>query len=140
MNHHGSPRRQSGMGGGSGYLCARDARLDRSLHLFEGHKLDLTHPFARDAEFRREYFKRDRVVREPARVENAALARVEHGQRALERAKAAVALLANGENGFLIRLVVDQPILPFALAFFARGRVERSVATEAAVHVDNLPL
>src|SRR6516225_6998580 len=43
------------------------------------------------------------------------------------------------ERSLLARRVVDEPILPLtALAVIADRRVERSVATEAAIHVDHI--
>jgi anti-sigma-K factor RskA len=45
--------------------------LHRLLHLLEGAHLDLAHALARDAEFGRQFLERDRIVREPARLEDA---------------------------------------------------------------------
>jgi hypothetical protein len=51
-----------------------DAGLHRLLHLLEGAHLDLAHALARDAELARQVLERDRVVGQPARLEDAALA------------------------------------------------------------------
>jgi len=50
------------------------AGLHRLLHLLEGAHLDPAHALARDAELARQIFERDRVVGQPARLEDAALA------------------------------------------------------------------
>src|SRR6202165_1901509 len=50
-----------------------DAVLDRLLHLFKRAHLDLTHALAGDAEFGRQVPEDDRIIRQPARLENAPL-------------------------------------------------------------------
>src|SRR2546430_12693635 len=62
-----------------------DAVLHRVLHLLERAHLDLAHALARDAEFFGELLERDRILGEPARLEDAPLAVVEHAQRLAER-------------------------------------------------------
>ena len=59
-----------------------DAGFHRLLHLLEGAHLDLAHALARDAELARQVLERDRVVGQPARLEDAPLALVEHVERA----------------------------------------------------------
>src|SRR5690349_3466456 len=60
-------------------------------------------------------------------------------ERTDQRLVAVIALLAVGEDAFLRRRVVDQPVLPFAgLAVVADRRVQRRVAAETAVHVDDV--
>ena len=44
-----------------GPLYGGNSMLDRLSHLFEGARLNLPHPLARDAEFEGEHSKRDRV-------------------------------------------------------------------------------
>src|SRR5205807_337117 len=123
-------------------LHRRDAVLHRLLHLLEGAHLDLAHALARDAEFLGEFFQRDRIVRQPSRLEDATLALVQHRHRIAQRAVAVVGLFVGDDAGFLADTVgVDQPVLPFArVAVLADRRIERSVAAEAAVHVDHVLL
>src|SRR5215470_9927660 len=71
-----------------------DAVLHRVLHLLEGVHLDLAHALARDAEFLGQLRERDLFLGEPARLEDAPLARVEHGERTGQRLAAVVELLA----------------------------------------------
>ena len=64
-----------------------------------------------------------------------------HGERGFQRGAAIVEFLAFGHHLFLADAVVRQPVLPFAaVAVVADRRVERRVAAEAAVHVDNVLL
>ena len=58
----------------------------------------------------------------------------------MQCAEAVVLLLAVGEHALLAGGIVDQPILPLALALLAQRRVERGVAGHAAVHVDHVLL
>src|SRR5687767_9197382 len=74
-----------------------DAVLHRLLHLLEGAHFDLAHAFARDAELGGEVLERHRVLGEAARLEDAPLTIVEHGERVGERQPAVVGLLALGE-------------------------------------------
>src|SRR6516225_395023 len=97
-----------------------DAVLHRLLHLLEGAHLDLAHALARDAELVGELLERDRLVNEAARLEDAALALVEHGQGLAQSLAAVVGLLALGEPRLLACALVDQPVLPLArIAFLA---------------------
>ena len=52
-----------------------DPVFHRPLHLLERAHLDLAHALARDAEFGRQVPEDDRIIRQPARLENAPLAR-----------------------------------------------------------------
>src|SRR5689334_7358521 len=61
------------------HRCA--AVLHSVLHLLEGAHLDLAHPLARDAEFPGQLRQRDLFLGEPAALEDAPLALVEHGER-----------------------------------------------------------
>src|SRR5215470_17510566 len=54
-----------------------EAVAHRLLHLLEGAHLDLPHALARDAELLGELLERDGVIRQPARLKDAALAVVE---------------------------------------------------------------
>ena len=74
-----------------------DAVLDRLLHFLEGAHLDLAHALARDAELGRQVLKRDRIIRQAARLEDAPLPVVEHGERFAQRLAAVVGFLALGE-------------------------------------------
>ena len=58
-------------------------------------------------------FERHRLFRQAAGLEDAPFAIVEHGHGAGQRAAAVVVLLVLGQRGFLVRRVVDQPVLPF---------------------------
>src|SRR5262249_46304918 len=62
-----------------------DAVLHRVLHLREGVPLDLAHALARDAEFLGQFHERNLFLGEPACLEDAPLALVEHGERAGQR-------------------------------------------------------
>src|SRR6202022_300253 len=69
-----------------GQLRAWPLQLARTLlhcllHLLEGADLDLADPLAADAEFGRELLQRDRILGQPARLEDAPFAVVEdvHG-------------------------------------------------------------
>ncbi len=55
-----------------------DVVLHRLLDLLESAHFDLAHALARHAELVGEFFERDRIVGQPARLENAAFAIVEH--------------------------------------------------------------
>src|SRR5712692_7984280 len=126
---------------GARHFHGGDPVLHRLLHLLEGAHLDLAHALARDAELVGELLERDRVVDQPARLEDATLALIEHGERLAERLAAVVGLLVLGEPGLLAGALVDQPVLPFAgIAFLADRGVERDIAAEPAVHVDHVLL
>ena len=92
----------------------RDAVLHRLLHLLEGTHAYLAHALARDAELLSEFRERDRVLGEPARLEDAPLAVVQHRERRSERLAAVVELLALCERRLLVRAFVDEPVLPLA--------------------------
>src|SRR5690606_15328397 len=116
-------------------LDAGETLLDGLLHLLEGADLDLAHALAGDAELAGEILERDRVVAQAACLEDAALALVEHAERLAQRREAVAALFLGHEVRLLVVAVVDQPVLPFAVAVLAQGSVERSIAAEAAVHL-----
>src|SRR6266566_5763938 len=119
----------------------RDVVLHRVLHLLEGAHLDLAHALPAEAEFLGQLRKRDLFLGEPARLEDAPLALVEHGERIGQRLAAVIELLARGERRLLVRGFVHQPVLPLAgIAVVAGRRVERGVAAEPAVHVDHVLL
>src|SRR6516162_1967173 len=71
-----------------------DAVPHRLLHLLEGTHAYLAHALARDAELVGELLERDRFFGEPARLEDAPLPVVEHGERRGEGLAAAATLLA----------------------------------------------
>jgi hypothetical protein len=62
----------------------------RVLHFLEGAYFNLAHTLARNAELVGDLFKRDWVLGEPARFENAPFAIVEHAERRGERLAAVV--------------------------------------------------
>src|SRR6476661_9958590 len=92
----------------------RDAVLYCVLDLLEGAHLDLAHALARDAEFLGQLRERDLFLGEPARLEDAPLALVEHGERIGQRLAAGIELLARGERRLLVQGFVYQPVLPLA--------------------------
>src|SRR6476646_7097860 len=106
-------------------LYRRDAVLHCVLHLREGAHLDLAHALARDAEFLGQFHERDLFLGEPARFEDAPLARVEHGEHIGQRLAAVIELLARGERRLLVRGFVHTPVLPLAgIAVLADRGVE----------------
>src|SRR5580704_3401413 len=126
---------------GLGIFHMRDRVLDRLLHLLEGAHLDLADALARHAELIGELFQGDRIVGETPRLEDATLAIVEHRERFAQRLVPIVRLLGFGEPALLADAVVDQPIHPLAgIAVLADRRVERRIAAEPAVHVDDVLL
>src|SRR5436853_3494072 len=111
----------------------------RLLHFLEGTHLDLAHPLARDAELSRKLLERDRIIGQSPRLEDAPLALIENVECGNQSPVAIVAFLIFGEDALLARGVIDQPILPLAaLAIIADRCIERSIAAETAVHVDNV--
>ena len=78
-----------------------------------------------NAEFVGQGLKRDGVIGEPPGLENAPFARVQNAKRVVQGIESVVALLAFGENIFLTAAVIDEPILPLALALLAQRRLER---------------
>ena len=100
--------------GGRTGLHRCDAALHRALHLLERAHFDLTHALAGDAELGGQILERDRVVRQSARLEDAALAVVEHGECIAKSFAAIVRFLAFRQTRFLVGDVVDQPVLPLA--------------------------
>src|SRR5438445_3063747 len=117
----------------------RDAVLHCVLHLREGANLDLAYALARDAEFLGQLHERDLFLGEPARLEDAPLALVEHGERTGQRLSAVIELLARGERRLLVREFVYQPVLPLAgIAVLTDRGVERGVAAEPPVHVNHV--
>src|SRR6266403_5858406 len=118
-----------------------DAVLHRLLHLLEGTHAYLAHALARDAELVGELLERDRFFGEPARLEDAPLPVVEHGERRDEGLAAAAELLACGECRLLVSMLVDQPVLPLAgITILTDRSVERYIARKAPVHVDHVGL
>src|SRR5262249_925507 len=118
-----------------------DAVLHRLLHLLEGTPAYLAHALGRDAELVGELLERDRFFGEPARLEDAPLPVVEHGERRGEGLAAAAELLACGECRLLVEMLVDQPVLPLAgIAVLTDRSIERYIAPKAPVHVDHVLL
>src|SRR3981189_141145 len=93
----------------------RGAVLDCLLHLLEGAHLDLAHALARDTEFLGQLHERDLFLGEPARLEDAPLALVEHGERIGQRLAAVIELLARGRRRPPVRGFVYQPLPPLAV-------------------------
>src|SRR5215208_7932712 len=102
-------------------------RLDRLLQLLEGAHLNLAHPLARDAVLLRQILERRRVLLEAALGQDVALAVVEVGHRLFQEVAPQPQLLALAEPGFLALALVDQPVLPFALAVAPERRVQRVI-------------
>src|SRR5262249_52190223 len=86
-----------------------DAILHRALHLPEGAHLDRPPAFARDAELGGQILERDWIIGEPARLEDAPFAIIEHRERLAKRLLAVVRLLVRDQPLLLIRDLVDQP-------------------------------
>ena len=108
-----------------GRFHLRHTVFNRLLHLFERAHLDLPYALARNVELGRQVLQRHRIVGETPRLEDAALAIVEHAQRIGQRLVAVIAFLAFSEDALLARAFVDQPILPFAaVAASALGLVD----------------
>src|SRR5262245_33047662 len=91
-----------------------DVILHRFLDLLEGPDLDLPDTLTRNTELVRELFERDRVVRQPSRLEDAPLALVEHVERLAKRLVAVIGFFTFDQPGLLAGGLIDQPILPFA--------------------------
>src|SRR5258708_18036711 len=90
----------------------RDVVLHRVLHLLEGAHLDLAHALPAEAEFLRQLRERDLFLGEPARLEDAPLALVEHGERIGQRLAAVFPLPAPGARRLLVRGVFPPPRPP----------------------------
>src|SRR5690242_20641066 len=88
--------------------------LNSLLYLLESPDLDLADTLARNAELGREVFEGYRVIDEAASLEDAALTVVERRQRVGQIILATAHLLRLDQALFLLRRVVDEPILPFA--------------------------
>src|SRR6185312_1952189 len=112
-----------------GLLLPGDRALHGGLHLSKGAAPDLPHPLPRYSEFAGEILQGHRIVRQPPRLEDATLARIEHPDGAVQRLAAMIELLVLGHDDFLVGRIVDQPVLPFAgLTVVADRRVERGIA------------
>src|ERR1700730_630604 len=85
----------------------------RPLPLLKGAHFDLAHALARDAELGRQVLKRDRIIRQAARLEDAPLPVVEHAEGFAQGLAAVVRFLALGEPRLLVGDFVDQALLPF---------------------------
>src|SRR3984893_17777323 len=89
-----------------------DPVFHRPLHLLESAHLDLAHALARDAEFGRQVLERELIIRQAARLEDAPLPVVEHGERFAQRLAAVVRFLALGEPRPLAGAYKNDPYLP----------------------------
>src|SRR5262249_59602379 len=89
-----------------------DLGPDYSLYLVEGAHLDLAHALARDPELGGQVLERDRIIRQPPRLEDAALALIEHRERLAERLAAVVAFLARRPPVLLVGGPLHPPNLP----------------------------
>jgi len=69
---------------------------------------------ARDAEFASELIERDRLLGDPARLEDAAFAAVENREGIAQRSTAVVETLALNRYPLAAPRIVGQPVLPFA--------------------------
>src|SRR3989442_10688990 len=87
----------------------RDAVLHCVLHLREGAHLDLAYALARDAEFLGQLHERDLFLGEPARLEDAPLALVEHGERTGQRLAAVIRHPPPGARGLPVRWFSPPP-------------------------------
>src|SRR5579862_4963782 len=95
---------------------------DGLLQLLEGPHFDLAHAFAADGVFAAQILQGRRLVLQPALGQDMALALVEGRERRIEQDLALGQLLGFAHARLLRRRVVDEPVLPLALAFeFERG-------------------
>src|SRR5262245_10763932 len=88
--------------------------LNSLLHLLESPNLDLADTLARNAELGRKVFQGHRVIDEAASLEDAALTIVERRESVAQVILATAQLLRLDQALFLLRRIVDEPILPFA--------------------------
>src|SRR5262249_15293970 len=93
-------------------LHGGDPALDGALNFFERAALDRRQALARAPELVGESLERDWLVGEAARLEDAPLSVIEHGERLPERLAPVVELLVVGKDALLARCLVDQPVLP----------------------------
>ena len=96
-----------------------DLCLHCLLELLEGADLDLAYPLARDAVLLRQLLERGRIVLQPALDQDVPLALVQRLERTGQQRLAAGQFLAIGVGGLLAVGLIDQPVLPFALAVLA---------------------
>ena len=96
---------------------------ERSFHLLlqllEGAHFDLAHAFAADAVFLREFFERRRIVAQPPRFDDVALAVGEFAERRCQEIVALAHFFGIGKPRFLVERVVDQPVLPFGFGIWS---------------------
>ena len=86
-----------------------------------------------------EILERRRIVTQPSLVQNMPLAVVEAGHRIAQQVTAQAQLLLLAEAGFLAFVLVDQPILPLALAIRPQRRIQRMIgARQPSIHVDDV--
>src|SRR5258706_13009249 len=117
------------MASGGMDFVAQDTILYCLLHLLKGVHLDLTPALARHAELVGEHIERDRLVAKPPRLEDAALALVQHRERFAQCLAAIVGLVVLGELRLLACSLLYQPLLPLpGFAILANRRIEREVA------------
>src|SRR5215475_6410640 len=100
--------------GSAAGLFRRRGAVHGLMHFLETTHLNLAHALARDAEILGQLRKRDPFLGEPARLEDASLALVENGERIEQRLAAVIELLVFRQPRFLVRALVDQPVLPLA--------------------------
>ena len=81
------------------------------------------------------------IIGEATRLEDAALAIIEHREPFTQSLVAVVRLLGLGETALLADAVVDQPIYPFVgIAVLADRRIERGVTAKPALYIDHILL
>ena len=86
-------------------LCS-DAPFHGLGNLLESVHLDLPHAFARNTKLDRELVERGRIIRQPARLKDAALALIQQVERLRQRAAAVLRLLALGQTCLRARAFV----------------------------------
>src|SRR4030095_1376809 len=82
------------------------------LKLFKGPDLDLAYPLAADVVLDREVFERDRIIAQPPRLQDVALARREFLKRGREQRPPLLELFGFRKPGFLVQRVVGGPVTP----------------------------
>ncbi len=89
----------------------------------------------------RQIFERGRLILEAALDQDVAFTIVQGLQRGGQQGPASGHFLAIADAFFLALLIIDQPILPFALAIHADRRVQAMIGCgEAAVHAHHVLL
>src|ERR1700751_641561 len=122
-----------------GWRGLSHASADRTLDPLKGALLDLTDPLARNPIFPGELVEGLRFVREHARLKDCAFACRQHVEGLPERALPSLIIIALAQYAFRVWRGIDQAVLPFFRCLRVTDRdVERGIAAQAAVHLDDV--